>query len=191
MGAMGDRSMVVEFEGTLLKAVNPFPYFMLLAFESSSFGLVRFALLLMLWPVLKLLDRIGRAGLGLRLMVFVAVAGAKEAEVEAAARAVLPKFFMEELDVATWRAFRLAGRKLVVVTRWPRVMVEWFAKEHLYADTIVGREIEVNRFGFASGLVEEEEVVAMKLTAVFGSKQVDVGLGRLQSAQCLSLCEVH
>ncbi|KAG6490802.1 hypothetical protein ZIOFF_052117 [Zingiber officinale] len=175
MGALGDRTMVVEFEGTLLKAADPFPYFMLLAIESDSFGLVRFALLLLVWPVLKLLDQMGRAGLGLRVMVYVAVAGVKEAEVEAVARAVLPKFFMEEVDVAAWRAFRSDGRKLVVVTRWPRVMVEWFAKEHLYVDAVVGREIEVNRFGFASGLIEEEEAaeVLEKWAAVFGSKPVE------------------
>ncbi|XP_074574205.1 glycerol-3-phosphate acyltransferase 5-like [Curcuma longa] len=188
--AMGDRTIAAEFEGTLLKVDDPFPYFMLLAFESNSLGLVRFALLLLLWPVLRLLGRMGRDGLVLRVMAFVAVAGVEAAEVEAAARAVLPKFFMEDVDIAVWQAFRSFARgRRVVVTRWPRVMVEQFAKEHLCADVVVGREIGVNRFGFATGLVEPEEV-AVKLARVFGGEPIDVGLGRPESDRgFLSLCK--
>lgn len=194
MKQMGDRSIAAEFEGTLLKVDDSFPYFMLLAFESNSLGLVRFALLLLLWPVLKLLSRMNRDELALRVMVFVAVAGVEAAGVEAAARAVLPKFFMEDVGIAAWQGFRSFARgRRVVVTRWPRVMVERFAKEHLCADIVVGREIGVNRFGFATGLVEgEEEDVAVKLAAVFGGEPIDVGLGRPESDRYfLSLCKVR
>ncbi|PQQ04713.1 glycerol-3-phosphate acyltransferase 5 [Prunus yedoensis var. nudiflora] len=51
------ESVAFELEGTLLKDPDPFSYFMLVAFEAS--GLIRFAFLLMVWPIIRFLEMIG------------------------------------------------------------------------------------------------------------------------------------
>ena len=51
------ESVIAELEGTLVKNPDPFSYFMLIAFEAS--GLIRFAILLFLWPVIRFLDLFG------------------------------------------------------------------------------------------------------------------------------------
>lgn len=184
-------SVVSELEGSLLRDPDPFPYFMLVAFEAS--GLVRFALLLLLWPVVRLLHAAGRWDLGLRVMVFVATAGVQEAELEAVARAVLPKFYMDDVDMEAWRVFSACGGRRVVVTGLPRVMVERFAKDHLGADAVVGGELEVGRYGLATGLLKrKEDSVAERVRALFeGGDEPGVGLGRPTSAgSFLSLCKV-
>ncbi|RZS23840.1 hypothetical protein BHM03_00056839 [Ensete ventricosum] len=188
-GRSDSGSIVSELEGTLLDDVDPFPYFMLLAFETS--GLIRFAALLFLWPVLRLLDSIGMAGLSLQLTVFVAVAGVRESEIEAVARAVLPKFFMDDVNMAAWSVFSSFKRK-VVVTSWPRLMVERFVKDHLHADDVVGRELEITRFGYATGFFKrvEKDSPQCKLRAIFKDDKPDAGFGRPTSAQSfLSICK--
>ena len=184
-------SIVSELEGTLLDDVDPFPYFMLLAFETS--GLIRFAALLFLWPLLRLLHSIGMAGLSLQLTVFVAVAGVRESEMEAVARAVLPKFFMDDVNMAAWSVFSSFKSK-VVVTSWPRVMVERFVKDHLHADDVVGRELEISRFGYATGFFKraEKDSALCKLRAIFKDDKPDAGFGRRTSARSfMSFCKVQ
>lgn len=188
-GRPASGSIVSELEGTLLKDVDPFPYFMLVAFETS--GLVRFVVLLLLWPLLRLLDLFRLGQLGLRLMVFVAVAGVRESEIEAVARAVLPKFYVEDVDVAAWNAFSAFERR-AVVTRCPTVMVERFAKDHLGAVEVVGCELEVSRSGYATGFLKKaEKSLADQVMAVRGKEKADVGLCTSASAQSFSfLCKV-
>ncbi|KAL5973384.1 Glycerol-3-phosphate acyltransferase 5 [Asimina triloba] len=144
---VGDMA-AAEFEGTLLRDPDPFSYFMLVAFEAS--GLFRFTILLLMWPALRLMRAAGMGDAGLRAMVFVAMAGVSAVEIEMVARAVLPKFYMDGVDMDAWRAFSKLGKR-VVVTKWPRVMVEMFAKEHLLADHVVGPDLVVNRFGVVTG----------------------------------------
>lgn len=192
---MDQSSVVSELEGTLLKDPDPFSYFMLVAFEAS--GLFRFALLLVMWPVIKSLEMIGREEAGLKLMIFVAVAGVRESEIKSVARAVLPKFCVEDVDMEAWKVFSSCDQR-VVVTKMPRIMVERFVKEHLRADEVVGCELVVNRFGLATGFVKGEigsshfcdrvgKLVAEKLT------QPTLGLGRptSSSSSFLSLCKVR
>ncbi|KAK7300743.1 hypothetical protein RJT34_11592 [Clitoria ternatea] len=143
-------SVVAELEGTLLKDNDAFSYFMLVAFEAS--GLVRFALLLALWPVIRFFDMVGMSDMGFKLMIFVAVAGVARSEIESVARAVLPKFYMDHLDMEAWRVFNSYDKR-VVVTKMPKIMVEMFLKEHLRADEVIGTELSFNRFGFATGFV--------------------------------------
>uniref|UniRef100_A0A6V7QUJ7 Glycerol-3-phosphate acyltransferase RAM2/GPAT1-8 HAD-like domain-containing protein n=1 Tax=Ananas comosus var. bracteatus TaxID=296719 RepID=A0A6V7QUJ7_ANACO len=197
------RSIVAELEGGLLRDPDPFPYFMLVAFEVS--GLARFAALLLLWPALRALRALGMGAAALRLAAFAAVAGARAAEVEAVARAVLPKFYMDDVDMAAWGVFSSCGggegrgrkKRRVVVTTWPRVMVERFAREHLGADEVVGAELDVNRFGYATGLVRplEPGSVRGRVRELFKEEEEeeapDVGLGRPGSANnsFLSLCK--
>lgn len=182
-------SVLSELEGVLLNDSDPFPYFMLVAFEAS--GLIRFALLLLLWPLVKLLGMLGFDELGLRIMIFVAVAGVRESEVEAVARAVLPKFYMEDVNMAAWNVYSSYDRR-VVVTVCPRLMVERFVKDHLRADEVVGCELEVNRSGVATGFLKSTPgsgSLSTRVREIFGADQPDAGLAKPRSSSLLSLCK--
>ncbi|KAL3838429.1 hypothetical protein ACJIZ3_023020 [Penstemon smallii] len=184
------ESILSELEGTLLKNPDTFSYFMLIAFEAS--GLIRFALLLALWPVIRLLENCGREDVALKLTIFVATFGVPFSEVEAVARAVLPKFYLDDIDMEGWRVFS-SYEKRVVVTKMPRVMVERFVKEHLKADEVIGSELCVNRFGFCTGFVKEGfGSISESVVAVFGDERPSLGLGRStggSGSMFLSLCK--
>lgn len=183
--------MVSELEGTLLKDPSPFCYFMLVAFEAS--GLIRFALLLILWPVIRLLELCGWGDAGLKVTIFVATAGVKMSEIEAVARAVLPKFYFDDVNLEAWRSFSLFRRR-VVVSKMPRIMLERFVKEHLQADDVVGSELAVNRFGFATGFVKQDfgDSISRDVSSLFADDQPSLGLGRPEScASFLPLCKVQ
>lgn len=183
-------SVVSELEGALLKNPDQFSYFMLVAFEAS--GLIRFAILLLLWPVITLLGMMGMEDLGLKLMIFVAVAGLRESEIESVARAVLPKFYMDDIDLEAWRLFSSYDKR-VVVTKTPRVMVERFVKEHLRADEVLGSELVVNRFGFATGFIKcDLGSISDRVSMLFKDEKPSLGLGRpnSRSSLFLNLCKV-
>ncbi|CAL9008080.1 unnamed protein product [Prunus brigantina] len=185
------ESVASELEGTLLKDPDPFSYFMLVAFEAS--GLIRFALLLMVWPIIRFLEMIGMEEAGLKLMIFVAVCGVPESEIESVARAVLPKFYMDDLDMEAWKVFSLYDRR-VVVTKMPRVMVERFVKEHLRVDEVIGSELVVSRFGFATGFVKSQvcsKNIHDRVAKVFIDEEPTLGLGRPSSSSSsfLTLCK--
>ncbi|XP_010032382.2 glycerol-3-phosphate acyltransferase 5 [Eucalyptus grandis] len=185
-------SVVSELEGTLLNDPDPFSYFMLVAFEAS--GMVRFGLLLLLWPVIWLLNAFGKEDVGLKVMTFVAMAAVPESEIRSVARAVLPKFFMDDLNMSAWRVLSLHGKR-VVVTKMPRVMVERFAKEHLQADEVIGSELIVNRFGYATGFTKgDNKHFVDNVKKFFDGEQPTLGLRRPSSSSLvLSLCkeELH
>jgi glycerol-3-phosphate acyltransferase len=182
--------VVAELEGTLLKDPDPFPYFMLVAFE-RNFGLIRFTILLLLWPLLKLLEFINQPDLRLRIMVLVALSGMKKSEMEVVSRAVLPKFLLDDVDLSAWNVFKSYKRR-VVVTRWPRVMVETFATMHLGADEVVGCELQMMPCGYATGLIIPDILIEKRVRALFkGDDAPAVGLGRLEMAKSLmSICKV-
>ncbi|XP_060212883.1 glycerol-3-phosphate acyltransferase 5-like [Lycium barbarum] len=181
------ESIVSELEGVLLNDPNPFCYFMLLAFEAS--GLIRFALLLMLWPIIRLLEVSGREDYGLKLTIFVATAGIKISEIESVARAVLPKFYFHDINMESWRIFSSCDNR-VVVTKTPRIMVERFVKVHLRADEVVGSEL-VSKSGFATGFIKDDfDKISDRIAALFGDEQPSLGLGRPQFGRSfLSLCK--
>ncbi|GJY41510.1 hypothetical protein Tco_0428780 [Tanacetum coccineum] len=166
------ESVVSELEGTLLKNNDPFAYFMLVAFEAS--GLIRFALLLLFWPVIKLLDICGKGDMGVKVAIFVSTVGVPISEIESVARAVLPKFYFDDIDLDAWRVFNSGGKR-VVVTKMPRVMVERFVKEHLRADYVIGSELMVSWFGLASGLVEVSSIHD-RVAAIFEDRQPSLTL---------------
>ncbi|KAL6620355.1 hypothetical protein ACP70R_035494 [Stipagrostis hirtigluma subsp. patula] len=183
------RSVVAELEGALLRGADTFPYFMLVAFEAS--GLPRFAALLALWPLLRLLELLGRGDLALRAAALVATAGVPRAEVEAVARAVLPKFMADDVDPAAWAAFAGSEGRRVVVTRMPRVMVERFAREHLGAHDVVGCDLEYSRLRRSTGLVRAAGDVAARVRALFpDGDRPDLGIGRSETARAfLPFCK--
>lgn len=182
-------SVVAELEGVLLKDPDPFSYFMLVAFEAS--GLIRFALLLMLWPLICLLNVMGLENVSFNLMIFVAFVGVRESEIESVARAVLIKFYMDDIDMEAWKVFSSYDRR-VVVTKTPRVMVERFVKEHLRADEVIGSELVVNRFGFATGFVKKDiRSISDRVAKLFVDETPSLGLGRPAStgSSFMSLCK--
>ncbi|KAM7492019.1 hypothetical protein LguiA_034940 [Lonicera macranthoides] len=182
------ESVVSELEGTLLKDKDTFSYFMLLAFEAS--GLIRFALLLFFWPIICLFDICGKGNVGLKLTVFIATAGLRLSDIESVARAVLPKFYFDDIDMEVWSEFSLCDRR-VVVTKMPRVLVERFVKEHLRADEVVGSELVVNRFGFATGFIKSDVgSISERIMDIFGDENPSLGLGRHDSDfSVLSQCK--
>ncbi|XWS65968.1 hypothetical protein CRYUN_Cryun05aG0159400 [Craigia yunnanensis] len=182
------ESVVSQLEGTLLKDPNPFSYFMLVAFEAS--GLIRFALLLLFWPVIRLLEILGMDDAGLKLMVFFATAGLQVSEIESVSRAVLPKFYMDDIDMEAWKVFSSYDKR-VVVTKTPRIMVERLVKEHLRADEVIGSELVVNRFGFATGFIKGDIAsVSNRVAKLFTDDEPILGLGRATSDfQFFSSCK--
>ncbi|KAI5003338.1 hypothetical protein ZWY2020_030498 [Hordeum vulgare] len=151
------RTLVVDVDGGLLRSSPSglFPYFMLVALEAG--GLLRGAVLLLLYP---LLCCVGIGGdLALRVMAMAAFCGLRESRFHAG-RAVLPKWFMEDVAVEGFEAMRGAKRR-VCVTNMPRVMAEGFLREYLGADVVVGRRMKLV-CGFYTGLMEEEGQVALE-----------------------------
>ncbi|KAJ6813501.1 glycerol-3-phosphate acyltransferase 1-like [Iris pallida] len=176
-GGRSDLSLLSDLPGTILRSNSYFPYFMLVAFEGGS--LLRALLLLLSYPLLFLLGT--DEGLGLRIMVFVTFCGLRMKDVEIVSRAVLPKFYLEDLNSYSCRLLASAGRR-VVVTRMPRVMVERFLREYLEVGEVVGSELQMFKGYFFTGLISSGGASGQlgtrskALRGVFGEKKADVGL---------------
>jgi glycerol-3-phosphate acyltransferase len=125
---------------------------MLVALEAGGF--LRGAVLLLLYPLLCCVGI--RGDTALRVMAMAAFCGLRESRLHAG-RAVLPKWFMEDVAVDGFEAMRGARRR-VCVTSMPRVMVDGFLREYLGAEVVVGKGMKV-LFGFYTGLMEDEEVI--------------------------------
>ncbi|MED6192707.1 hypothetical protein PIB30_012600 [Stylosanthes scabra] len=89
--------VVFELEDTLLKDSDTFCYFMLVAFETS--GLINSTLLLLLWPVIRVMERVGKGEMGKKVMIFAAVASVAKSDMESVARVMLAKFLMDDPSV--------------------------------------------------------------------------------------------
>ncbi|KAJ1273629.1 hypothetical protein BS78_06G296800 [Paspalum vaginatum] len=184
-GARGSRRrrkvvVVVDVEGCLLRSspLSSFPYFMLVAVEAGSF--LRGLLLLLLYPVLWLLALLGLDQLRLKAMVMVSLFGLREKEVARISKAVLPKFFLEDVTMEGLEAAAAASSLVVAVEddeatmaaavvavtmEFPRVMVEGFLKEYLGVQAVVGREVAVAAAGRYVGFLlppaaEEQQLQA-------------------------------
>ncbi|KAJ9540108.1 hypothetical protein OSB04_026614 [Centaurea solstitialis] len=171
------QTVVCDIQNTLLlNSKSFFPYFMLVAFEGGS--IIRAFILLLSYPLLLLLDY----ELGLRLMIFITFCGLKLKDMKNVGRAVLPKFYLENLNLQVHELFetrRKLETKVVVFTSVPRVMVEGFCKEYLSIEDVVGTELHT--FGRCfSGFVATSGVL-VKHKAVkewFGSdRKPDIGIG--------------
>lgn len=108
------QTVVSDLDGTLLRGRSSFPYFFLVAYEAS--GLVRAAALLVCAPLAWLLYHWVSEAAGVQVLVFVALAGVRVADVESVARAVLPKFYADDLHPETWRVFSSFGKRWVGVS---------------------------------------------------------------------------
>lgn len=141
-----DKTLIFNVEDTLLKSSSLFPYFMLVAFEGGS--ILRALLLLILYPLICLFNK----EMGLKIMVMVSFFGIKK-DGFIVGRAVLPKFFLEDVGLEGFEVVRKCKRKMGV-SELPHVMVESFVREYLEVDFVVGKELKVFN-GYFIGLMED------------------------------------
>ncbi|GFP87869.1 glycerol-3-phosphate acyltransferase 1 [Phtheirospermum japonicum] len=165
------QTLVCDIHRCLLRSGSFFPYFMLVAFEAG--GLLRALFLLLSCPLLWVLDY----ELRMRVMIFITFCGLRFKDMDSVSRAVLPKFYLENLNLHAYQALASAGSK-VVVTSVPRVMVEGFLKEYLSVDRVVGTELH-SVGQYFSGLLSREGLVVKHraVKELFGEKRPDIGIG--------------
>ncbi|KAM7497758.1 hypothetical protein LguiA_022172 [Lonicera macranthoides] len=179
------QTLVCDINKTLLRSQSFFPYFMLVAFEAGS--ILRAFLLLSTYPLLFLLDH----DLKLRAMIFITFCGLKVKDMESVGRAVLPKFYLEDMNLKAYEIFRACGCR-AVFTSVPRVMVEGFLKEYLGVDFVGGTELHTSR-GYFSGLVDSSGVLVKHraLKEFYGERRPDIGIGSsgLHDQLFISLCK--
>ncbi|XP_020598274.1 glycerol-3-phosphate acyltransferase 1-like [Phalaenopsis equestris] len=172
-------SIACDFQSTLLTTRSFFPFFMLLAFEGG--GLLRAFLLLLSYPLVLVLGH-HHHELSLRIMAFISFCGLRKKDVDLVAKAVLPKFFLENLDVRAYHVWASSKGKKLVVTGVPRVMVEWFLKDYLGANEVAGAEMKVvggGAWSFYTGIIIGGLGVSSKHKAIrdlFGENKPDIGL---------------
>ncbi|THU68615.1 hypothetical protein C4D60_Mb08t05740 [Musa balbisiana] len=145
---LSGQTIVCDMEGGLLRTSSTFPYFMLVALEAG--GLLRGLLLLILCPLISCLGH----EVGLRVMVMVCFLGLRKDKFRVG-RAVLPKFFLEEVGLEGFEVVRRGGRR-VCVSSMPTVMVEGFLQGYLDVEVVLGRELKVFG-GYYTGLMVKEE----------------------------------
>ncbi|CAK7340519.1 unnamed protein product [Dovyalis caffra] len=163
-------------EGGLSKSSSVFPYFMLVAFEAGS--PLRAFILLLLYPFICLVGE----ELGLKIMVFVSFVGIK-ADSFIIGRAVLPKFFLEDVGYEGFDIVMRCGRK-IGVSDLPRVMVDGYLRHFLGIEVVVGRELKVVGGCFV-GLMEEKktsEVVVDKILREEQKEHEVIGFGSLNKS---------
>lgn len=147
---------------------------MLVAFEGGS--ILRAFLLLLSSPLLWVLDYETK----LRVMIFITFFGFKSNNMESVSRAVLPKFYLENLNLQVYEAIASTQSK-VVFTSVPRVMVEGFLKDYLNVDEVFGTELQTYDRYF-TGLVSSSSGILVKHRALkdyFGDSKPDIGIGGL------------
>lgn len=179
------HAVAADLDGTLLVSRSSFPYFFLLATEAGS--LLRAAVLLLLSPLIFFVYKLASEAAGIQIMIYVAVAGIPIRDIELVARSVLPRFYAADVRRDSYRAFRSCGRRRVVVTANPTVLVEPFVREYLGGDRVLGTELEVDsRTGKATGFVVGPGVLVggRKRDAVrkeFGDDLPELGIGDRES----------
>ncbi|XP_047059462.1 glycerol-3-phosphate acyltransferase 1-like [Lolium rigidum] len=174
-----DKTVVFDFHGGLLRSSAIFPYFVLVACEGGS--LLRAFLLLCSFPLVWIMGE--HAGAGIRVMAFVTFVGLRPQDADLVARAILPKFYMERLNAQVYDHLWLPATRKVAVTSAPRVMAEWFLKEYMAADVVVGCELQIVKVGgrcYFTGLLCEPDQGTSALREVFRTDgaMADVGVVR-------------
>ncbi|TMW88008.1 hypothetical protein EJD97_019142 [Solanum chilense] len=184
-------TVIADMDGTLLRGRSSFPYFALVAFEVG--GVFRLLILLLSSPLAGLLYYFVSESAGIQVLIFVTFAGMKVSDVESVARAVLPKFYSEDIHPESWKVFSSCGKRCVLTAN-PRVMVEPFLKDFLGTDLVLGTEIGSYK-GRATGFVKKPGVLVGKNKAdivikAFGESKPEIGLGdRHTDFPFLALCK--
>ncbi|KAL0333606.1 UNVERIFIED_CONTAM: putative glycerol-3-phosphate acyltransferase 2 [Sesamum angustifolium] len=109
-----DKFLIFNVETSLLRSSSLFPYFLLVAFEAGS--PIRAFIFLILYPFITLC----RDDLALKLMVMICFFGLSKERFREG-RAVLPKFFLENVGRESFEVLR-RGKKTVGVSNLPQVM---------------------------------------------------------------------
>jgi glycerol-3-phosphate acyltransferase len=177
--------MIFDAEGALLKSSSLFPYFMLVAFEGG--GLLRALFLLLSYPLTCLFSE----EMGLKIMVMVCFFGIKQESFRIGIN-VLPKFFLEDVGLEIFEVLkRSGGGKLVGVSKLPQVMVEYFLKDYLEIDFVVGRELKVFH-GYFVGLMEEKkDIIGLEGILEEDNMIAFTGFTKVLDHQLLSTCKVY
>ncbi|XP_016472592.2 glycerol-3-phosphate acyltransferase 1-like [Nicotiana tabacum] len=179
------ETVACDIQGTLLRSESFFPYFMLVAFEGGS--IFRAFFLLLSSPLLLVLDY----ELKLRVMIFITFCGLRLKDMDSVGRAVLPKFYLENLNVHVYEVLKSAGCR-VVFTSVPRLMVEGFLKEYLSVDSVKGTELHAVGSYF-TGLVSSSGILVKHkaIKEFLGEKKPDIGIGNssLLDHLFISLCK--
>ncbi|XP_016478243.1 glycerol-3-phosphate acyltransferase 1-like [Nicotiana tabacum] len=165
------QTLVCDIHGTLLRSQSFFPYFMLVAFEGGS--IFRAFFLLLSSPFLCVLN----FELQLKVMIFITFCGLRLKNMDIVGRAVLPKFYLENLNLHVYEVINSAGAKMVF-TSVPRVMVEGFLKEYLNVDSVIGTELHTIG-NYFSGLVSNSGLLIKHraLKEFIGERKPDIGIG--------------
>ncbi|MCO5598283.1 hypothetical protein L7F22_052375 [Adiantum nelumboides] len=165
--------IIAQLEGTLLREQSFFPYYMLVALEAG--GPLRALFLLLLSPIICITSICISHSTAIQLQTFISTAGLKLSDVRAVASAILPKFFLDDLEPAAYRAFLnvSAARECArcVITPHPKLFVEYFVRTHLHADVLLASELEVTKNGICTGFLapcrsmisEGEQLQALEL----------------------------
>ncbi|KAK4391947.1 putative glycerol-3-phosphate acyltransferase 3 [Sesamum angolense] len=140
-----NKFLIFNVETSLLRSSSLFPYFLLVAFEAGS--PIRAFIFLILYPFIILC----RDDLALKLMVIICFFGLSKERFREG-RAVLPKFFLENVGRESFEVLR-RGKKTVGVSNLPQVMVQSFLRD-LDIDYVVGKDLKVF-CGYFVGLMEE------------------------------------
>ncbi|XP_047170534.1 glycerol-3-phosphate acyltransferase 1-like [Vigna umbellata] len=181
----GSQTLACDFHKVLLRTRSFFPYFMLVAFEGGS--IFRAFLLLCSCPILWFLNY----EMKLRLMIFISFCGLKVKDMENTSRAVLPKFYLENLNLEAYEVVASVGSRVFFSTM-PRVMVEGFLKEYLNADAVIATELHTSGSYFTGFLSKSGFLVKHSaLKDYFGDTKPDLGIGNtsLHDQLFISLCK--
>lgn len=189
------QTVASDLVGTLLMSRNSFPYFFLIALEAGS--ILRALLLLILTPLIFITHALISEPLAIKLQIFISFSALNLHDIEIVSRSVLPRFYADDVNPQAWRVFSSFGKRLIV-TEYPRIMVEPFAKNFLGADKVLGTELEVTSNGKATGFVSKPgsilagERKRRALEAEMGDEVVHVGIGdRRSNFHFMSICKVN
>ncbi|CAH8339818.1 unnamed protein product [Eruca vesicaria subsp. sativa] len=195
-----EDTLVCDIDGVLLRQQSSkhfhvfFPYFMLIAFEGGS--IIRAVFLLFSCSFLWALPQETK----LKALTFITFSGLKVKDMDTVSRSVLPKFFLESLNLQVYDVWARTTYSKVVFTSLPQVMVERFLREHLNADDVIGtklQEIEVMGRKVYTGLTSGDGFVMKHKAAkdyFFDNKKKKPALGigsssSLQDHTFISICK--
>ncbi|CAN7139088.1 glycerol-3-phosphate acyltransferase 1 [Brassica rapa] len=193
-----DDTLVCDIDDVLLRQLSSkhfhafFPYFMLVAFEGGS--IIRAIILLVSCSFLWALPQETK----LKVLTFITFSGLKVKDMDNVSRSVLPKFFLESLNLQVYNIWSQTAYSKVVFTTLPQVMVERFLREHLNADDVIGTklpEIEVMGRKVYTGLTSGSLVKHRAAKDYFDNnnkKKPVLGIGISSSVQdhtFISICK--
>ncbi|CAN8306095.1 unnamed protein product [Cochlearia groenlandica] len=192
------ETLVCDIDGVLLRQHSSkhfhtfFPYFMLVSFEGGS--IIRSIFLLLSCSFLWALKQETK----LKVLSFITFFGLRVKDMDNVSRSVLPKFFLENLNLRVYDVWDRTRYSKVVFTSLPQVIVERFLKEHLNADDVIGtklQEIQVMGRKFYTGLSSGSGFIVKHKSAkdyfFNNKKKPTIGIGSSSSPQdhtFISIC---